>query len=68
MDPKCTQQQEQQQQQKQHPHGINCSICANHLNKGKLENNETSHLVAVATVTTKEIKMAIVTPEKTPSV
>ena len=42
---------------------MNCSIGANHLNKGKLENNETSHLVAVATVTTKEIKMAIVTPE-----
>ena len=67
VDPKCAHQQEQQQQQ-QHPHGMDCSICANHLNKGKLENNETSCLVAVATVTTKEIKMAIVTLEKTPSV
>ena len=47
---------------------MNSAIGANPLNKGKLENNETSHLVAVATVTTKEIKMAIVTLEKTPSV
>ena len=65
VDPKCTQ---QQQQQEQHPHGMSCAIGANPLNKGKLENNETSHLVAVAAVTTKETKMAIVTPEKTPSV
>ena len=63
VDPKCA-----QQQQEQHPHGMNCAICANPLNKAKLENNETSHHVAVATVTAKEIKMAIVTPEKTPSV
>ena len=62
MDPKCT------QQQQQHPHGMNCAIGANPLNKAKLENNETSHLVTVATVTTEEIKMAIVTPEKIPSV
>ena len=44
---------------------MNCAIGANPLNKAKLENNETSHLVTVATDTTKEIKMAIVTPEKT---
>ena len=62
--PKCA----QQQQQEQHPHGMNCAIGANPLNNRKLENNETSYLVAVATVTTKEIKMVIVKPEKTPSV
>ena len=63
VNPECAQQQEEE-----HPHGINCAIGAKPLNKGKLENNETSHLVVVATITTKEIKMAIVTPEKTPSV
>ena len=64
VDPECA----QRQQQEQHPHGMDCAIGANPLNKAKLEKNETSHLVAVATFTTKEIKMAIVTPEKTPSV
>ena len=46
----------------------NCATGTNLLNKAKLENNETSCLAAVATVTTKEIKMAIVTPQKSPSV
>ena len=51
--------------QQQQPHGINGSTP---LNQEKWEGNETSHYVAVATITTKEIKMAILTLQKTPSV